>query len=196
MTTLATRPVSGWYFHGVANQEAFEKICRGEDILRLAPTVSDPGDLGRGLYLTSRRAEASNYGHGNVLRVHVQLQNALIVDFRPQARGRAAANAWLDHMNALYGSPVTGRRYEMLLAEEAWEAAGEIGPPPPYSRVIHADRVAAATAWRDHMLQSGVDGISARGWDFGGPLVLFLPERQVVEIECPTPRRRSSRRRG
>ena len=26
MTTLATRPVSGWYFHGVANQEAFEKI--------------------------------------------------------------------------------------------------------------------------------------------------------------------------
>lgn len=195
MTTLATRPVSGWYFHGVANREVFEKICRGEDVLRLAPAVSDPGDLGRGLYLTSRRAEAKSYaGNGGVLRVRVQLQNALIVDFRPQARGQAAASAWIDHMNALYGSPVTGRRHEMLQAEEAWEDAGKIGPPPPRARIVHADRVAAAEAWRAHMLRHGVDGISARGWDFGGPLVLFLPEQQVVEIECPTPSRRSSRR--
>jgi hypothetical protein len=179
--------IDGWFYHGVGDREVFERICAGEDVLRLAAHKSDPGDLGRGLYLTSSIHEAEMYGHGGVLLVHAHLQNALRLNFKDE---RASARAWVDRMDEKFGSPVTGRRREMTLAYDAWEDGGEVGPEPPLPRTFLRDRLSAAEAWRRDLLGSGIDGLAVVGWDLAPGLVLFEPERQVLEVKCLRPRRR------
>jgi hypothetical protein len=185
MADLPIVPASGWYYHGVQDDKAFDLLCRGVYVLRISPPKSDPGDLGRGLYITSDLDEAMMYGYGKVMLVYAKIDRALELDFKgPQ---KSDARAWIDAMSALYGSPVRGRRDEYMRVWSAWAQGGEVGTEPPdYDRLGHLqrDRLIAADAWRAHLLRDGIGGLKVRGWDLGDTLVLFNPEQQVQSIEC------------
>ena len=63
MPALTTKAVSGRYYHGVRDLSVYQRICRGQDVLRIAAEhASDPGDLGQGLYVTKSRDEAFKRG--------------------------------------------------------------------------------------------------------------------------------------
>jgi len=179
---MKSGPVVGWYFHGVGDREAFRKICNREDTLRLAPVKNDPGDLGRGLYLTKLKTEAKMYGPGTTLHVMVDAKNALNLDFK--GRGKEASRAWFDAMQSIYGDPVQGRLSQMAREYDEWESGGMIGPEPPYE-VRLKDRVEAAESWRKHLLSKGIDALKVSGWDLGDTIVLLNPESQIKKIECP-----------
>ena len=180
--SLESGPVRGWYFHGVSDEDAFRRICDGKDSLRIVEPKSDPGDLGRGVYLTKMKREAAMYGPDKTLRVMVNAKSALNLDFK--GKGRHSSRAWFSAMQSLYGDPVQGRLHKMAAEYDAWEKGGMIGPEPPY-QVRWKDRVEAADSWRNHLLSNGIDALKVSGWDFGDTIVLLDPDHQVEKIECP-----------
>jgi hypothetical protein len=163
-TSLA--PFEGYVYHGVKHLDTWDAICRGGG-LRLGKHVSDPGDLGAGIYCTTSFRCASNYATFDdrvrgqprtVLLAKVRLRNALWIDFgKSSTEKRRVADAWYSDMRAAYG---------------------------PTCRGDWGERIEAARRWRAAYLKDGIDGLVADHWDCPRTVVLFEPERSVLEIRC------------
>ena len=173
MALAVRQPVRGWFFHGVRDRAAFAAVCR--DGLRL-PTehASDPGDLGRGVYLTKSRSEALHYATGGVLAARVDLKSAFVLNFK-----KGTGRPWYNAMTQKFGgNPVNGdvaKQLKMLTDDEA----------PVYGGTEQwADRNRFAGIWHEALIADGVDGLVTVGWDLGETVVLFQPEKSVLELRC------------
>ena len=154
-----TGPHTGLYWHGVADPDIYADLVAGRRKLSLQTGwASDPGDLGWGIYLTSLRREAVAYG--KVLKVRCVLRNALFV---PNPR------AWFEQMTEMTGgNPVRGSMRKLMAYDDAEE--------PYYGAELKADKKHYADLWTKLFLSKGIDGLVVKGWDLGGPVVVFEPE--------------------
>ena len=172
-----TGPHTGLYWHGVANPDIYADLIAGRRKLSLQTGwASDPGDLGWGIYLTSLRREAAMYG--NVLKVRCVLRNALFV---------SNPRAWFEQMTEMTGgNPVRGSMRKLMAYVDAEK--------PYYGAELQADKKHYADLWTKLFLSKGIDGLVVKGWDLGGPVVVFEPETALSIVSAQAPARRNPRR--
>lgn len=160
-------------FHGVALADDWARICAGEGLRLPSRHAHDVGDFGYGVYLTTNRHRARIYAKKTadgfqMVRASVVLPRAILLNWRV-ARWEGEAWDTISELGRRYGDPLHG-------SDET--------------------RAAAARHWRSGLLKLGIDGIVAVHQN-DTEVVVYEPERAIVEYECFLDRRpwRAVRRR-
>lgn len=163
-------------YHGSKVKE--EILRRGFDIE--APRVSDPGDFGWGIYLTSElsRAKAAA-GKQNVLDVEVEFKNPLVLR-APYAINppETPGDRFIAELRERFGDTVHG-----LTTEEAIELHRQGKSPDEIADIAFHSRVTASKKWAEAIQKAGYDAVVWEKPYYYGPIeenyevVIFNPEQ-------------------
>lgn len=178
---LSTPPivtVNRWLYHG-SSPDMIEHIRNGGRLEIVDDYHSDPGDMGQAVYLTDMLHEARMYGP-DVIRAHVVMNRALFLDFRAD---KAAARAWYNEHEMLWGSPIHGNYRRLVELSRNDLTPEEEREARDLRRNKSRDRIDASRRWREEMLADGYDGIVTRGWDFGEVAAVYEPETAIVAYQ-------------
>jgi len=140
-------------YHGTTPENYYSILKQGFKITE--KEVSDPGDFGRGIYLTGMKGRAKAYG--KVITVEVNLENPLIF------HSVSEAYKWREKLIEKFGDTIHGKGSSI---EERLQSRRE-----------------AAEKWRNYFLEKGIDGIIIYDKYWGEEpyeVVVFIPEKIKV----------------